>query len=530
MVESARRTPPVLIYDRVDENRRLSRRLVALLVIGTLPVALFVSAYAAVWIVLGSPLLAVVAGSESRAITIFGVVTVVVGHVLLAIALWRYRQAARTILRAVGAKPVGDTDEGFRRSVASLCIGAGLPMPALFVCETPVPNAFVVGHGPEDSALVVSRGLLDALDRLELEGVIAHELAHIGNEDVRLNTTLAGVLRTFLLPLPIRIVFWLSVPPAVAMLFDAGEFGLDPAFRWLFAGQLAITCWVLAWPTLGRLLQHALSRKRELLADAQAVLLTRHPDGLARALRKLEQLNGGTGPFASPRLAHLMILGPKPLLAAFATHPTVATRVAALSAMGATETATGSARVADASAPVRRTPTSHPASEPHEPRLATLLRACAIGVAVMVGYLLFVVLVAVVWRLPTQQWTGYLPLAGFGGFVVAGWLGARASAGFPWGGLVAPVLRKALSGLLALFVGVPVLMMLFSMDLMSQSAVVRNVCGSPGNAAGSPGACELAVGLLVGALWVPAGALLGVFHDRMLRWIARQLAHGSGGR
>lgn len=526
MTDAVTRAPPVLVYERVDENRRLSRRLVVLFVLGTLPAALFLSAYAAVWIILGTPLMAVVEGTESRAITVFGVMTVVVGHALLAVALWRYRRAPQAILRRVGAQPVTAADEDFRRSVASLCIGAGLPVPALHVCETAVPNAFVVGHDPDDSALVVSRGLLDALERLELEGVLAHELAHIGNEDVRLNTTLAGVLRTFILPLPIRLVFWLTVLPAVAMLFDSREFGLDRAYRMLFAGQVAVTVWVLTWPTIGKLLQHALSRKRELLADAQAVLLTRYPDGLARALLKLERLRAAEGPFASPQVAHLMIMGPKPLFAAFATHPDVATRVTALSAMGATDAGTLRARVAAAPMPAARAPTARPRPAPVESRLAALLRATTIGAAAMLVYLLFVVLVAAVWQLPAVQWRGYLAFATFAGFATAAGLGARAATRLTGQGLVPPMLRKAMTALLVLFVGMPGLMMLFAMDMMSQEAAARNVCGSLAGPAGTPGACEVTVGLLVGALWIPAGAALGVFHDRILLFVARQYTRG----
>lgn len=536
MADPATRAPSVLLYDRVDENRRLSRRLVALFVLGTLPAALFVSVYAAVWIILGTPLMAVVEGAESRAITVFGVVTVVVGHALLAVALWRYRRAPEAILRRVGARPVTAADEDFRRSVASLCIGAGLPVPALHVCETATPNAFVVGHDPQDSALVVSRGLLDALERLELEGVLAHELAHIGNEDVRLNTTLAGVLRTFILPLPIRILFWLTVIPAGALLMTPGdEFGFGEGYRWLFAGQFAVTVWVLTWPTIGRLLQHALSRKRELLADAQAVLLTRYPDGLARALLKLERLRAAEGPFASPQVAHLMILGPKPLFAAFATHPDVATRVAALAAMGATDAATLRARIAAAPPPTARAAIARPPPAPAESRFAALQRTAAIGLAAMVGHLLFVALVAAVWRIPAAQWTGYLGFASFGGFAIAAWTGARARQRLrgPQGG--APLPGKAIAALLLVFLGTPLLMMAFALDQMSQQAVARVVCGPLAAPVGAPGPCELTVGLLVGALWIPAGAALGVFHDRILALLAQRFTRGgmrspSGGR
>lgn len=531
MADAAPRPSPVLVYDRIDENRRLSRRLLVLFVLGTLPAALFVSAYAAVWLVMSTPLMLVIENAGEQAMVIFGIVAVVVGHLLLGVALWRFRTAPAAILRRVGARPVGEAEEDFRRSVASLCLGAGLPMPALHVCDTDVPNAFVVGHDPGDSALVVSRGLLASLERLELEGVIAHELSHIGNEDVRLNTTLAGVLRTFMLPLPVRVMLWLTVIPAGALLLaPGGEFGFDGGWRWLFAGQFAVTVWVLAWPTIGKLLQHALARRRELLADAQAVLLTRYPDGLARALLKLEQRHGGSGPFAAPQVAHLMILGPKPRFAPFATHPDVATRVAALTAMGASGSAALRARLEReaAQAPVgapgaTKAATARP--PPIEPRPAAWLRVSAIALAASVAFLLLVVGIAVAFRLPTAQWIGYVRTAGMVGFLLAIWLGARAAPSRGTEGWVPRPLRGFIGAVLLLFVGAPVAMMLYMVGLDLQEQAVANLCDE--GTGRLPGACALSVGTLVGALWIPVGAAAGVWHDAILRGWARRFAQGS---
>ena len=531
MADAATRAPPVLVYDRVDANRRLSRRLVALFVVGTLPVAIFVGAYAAVWIVMATPLMLVLERSGEQAMAIFGVVSVVVGHLLLAVALWRFRTAPAAILRRVGARPVGDAEEDFRRSVASLCIGAGLPMPALHVCDTDVPNAFVVGHDPGDSALVVSRGLLASLERLELEGVIAHELSHIGNEDVRLNTTLAGMLRTFILPLPVRVMLWLTVIPAGALLMDPGEeFGFEGAYRWLFAGQFAVTIWVLAWPTVGKLLQHALARRQELLADAQAVLLTRYPDGLARALLKLERLRAGSGPFAAPQVAHLMVMGPKPVFAPFATHPDVTVRVAALTAMGASGSAALRARLERAAAAMPAGAPCAPEAPavpvlPMETRLAAWLRVSAIALATTVGFLLLIVVIAVAFRLPTAQWIGYVQTGGFPGFLLAAWLGVRAAPRRGTEGWVPRPLRGVVGALLLLFVGAPVAMMLLGMAMLAQQAAVVNVCG-PQTIDGQ-GACALSVAILVGALWIPVAAAAGVWHDVILSGWARRFAEGS---
>lgn len=534
MADPATRAPSVLVYDRIDENRRLSRRLLVLFVLGTLPAALFVSAYAAVWLVMSTPLMLVIERSGEQAMTIFGVVAVIVGHLLLGVALWRFRTAPAAILRRVGARPVGEAEEDFRRSVASLCLGAGLPMPALHICDTDVPNAFVVGHDPGDSALVVSRGLLASLDRLELEGVIAHELSHIGNEDVRLNTTLAGVLRTFILPLPIRVLFWLTVIPAGALLLAPDDaFGLDGVWQWLFAGQFAVTVWVLTWPTIGKLLQHALARRRELLADAQAVLLTRYPDGLARALLKLEQGHGGSGPFAAPQVAHLMILGPKPSFAAFATHPDVATRVAALSAMGASGAAALRARLerAPVGTPAGASGAARMASNrpsPTETRLAAWLRVSAIALAATVAFLLFVVGISVAFRLPTPQWIGYVRTGGFLGLLIAAWLGARASPRWGTEGWVPRLIRGFVGAVLLLFVGAPLAMLMFGASMLVQESVVEGVCGR--QSLEGTDACALSVGIVTGALWIPVVAAAGVWHDVILRGWARRFADGSFAR
>src|SRR5262245_48863153 len=117
--------------------------------------------------------------------------------------IWRY--GTRMLLRAAHAKPVGIGEEtALIRLVENLCIGAGLPMPRVYVVESPAPNAFATGRDPQTASLVVTRGLLTLLDRRELQGVIAHELSHIGNHDTRLSTTLAALVTT--LCLPIRIV------------------------------------------------------------------------------------------------------------------------------------------------------------------------------------------------------------------------------------------------------------------------------------------------------------------------------------
>ncbi|MDH5638074.1 MAG: M48 family metallopeptidase [Nitrospinota bacterium] len=245
--------------------------------------------------------------------------------IALFLGWWSWARGASTIMWMSGATQVDHNKEPMLYNVVEeMKIASGLPMPEVYVMESAAPNAFATGRDPERSAVAVTRGLLNKLDRDELQGVIAHEMAHIGNYDIRY-AMLAAVLAG-----------------AIAMISDAflrgggrrrGPRGGNPILL-----LLAILLAVLA-PFSAYLLQMAVSRKRELLADATAVQFTRNPEGLASALAKIaldpEPLEG-----ANRATQHMYIINPVKSFsmssaAMFATHPPTAARINALRKMGA---------------------------------------------------------------------------------------------------------------------------------------------------------------------------------------------------
>jgi heat shock protein HtpX len=214
------------------------------------------------------------------------------------------------------------------RIVENLSITAGLPMPKVFIVEDPAPNAFATGRSPKHAVVAVTTGLLAILDRAELEGVIAHELSHIGNRDM-LVMTVAVVLAGF-----VAIVADMFLRAAA---FGGGSDNRDSRLGIIIV-ILAIVGSILA-PIAAQLIQLAISRRREFLADASGALLTRYPEGLATALIKISQ-KGMPMQRKSHATAHLFIADPyggegkrsfkERISGLFATHPPVAERVAAL--------------------------------------------------------------------------------------------------------------------------------------------------------------------------------------------------------
>ena len=238
-------------------------------------------------------------------------------------AIWSYWHSDKAVLRMQGAHPVTKEEAPeLYTIVENLAITAGLPMPKLYIMEERQMNAFATGRDPEHAAMAFTRGLLERLDRTELEGVAAHEMSHIGNRDM-LVMTIAVVMAGF-----ISIAAdWVRN----GMIFGGGDSDnrQHPAF--VILGVLAT---VLA-PVAAMLIQMVISRKREFLADATGALLTRYPEGLARALEKisadstpLQHAHGAT--------AHLFITNPfrgTALRNVFATHPPVEERIRRLREM-----------------------------------------------------------------------------------------------------------------------------------------------------------------------------------------------------
>lgn len=233
----------------------------------------------------------------------------------------------KIVLAMSNAKPIEkkDSPELFRL-VENLCITAGLPLPKIYIINSPALNAFATGRDFEHSVIAITTGLIEKLERVELEGVIAHELSHIGNKDTLLATVIVVL---------VGLVALIS----------------DMSFRMGFRGKkrdqekaspifaiAGIVLLILA-PIFARLIKLAISRKREFLADANGALLTRHPNALANALAKIsgspDELRSANNAFA-----HLFIINPfkgaqaqTRLTRLFSTHPPVEQRIKALKGM-----------------------------------------------------------------------------------------------------------------------------------------------------------------------------------------------------
>ncbi|HYF13287.1 MAG TPA: M48 family metallopeptidase [Candidatus Paceibacterota bacterium] len=229
----------------------------------------------------------------------------------------------KLVVAMTGARPAPESEfPELHNLVENLAITAGLPKPKIYILNDPAPNAFATGRNPEKAVVAVTTGLLNTLDRTELEGVIAHELSHIGNRDI-LVSTVAVVLVGFT---TLASDFFLRA--------SWGGNNREGRGNPIIA-VLAVALIVLA-PIFATLLQLAISRRREFLADASGALLTRYPEGLANALRKI-------GSYAAPMrrannaTAHLFIsnpFGPKAAASAiaklFMTHPPIEARIKAL--------------------------------------------------------------------------------------------------------------------------------------------------------------------------------------------------------
>lgn len=186
--------------------------------------------------------------------------------------------------------------------VENLCIAAGLPTPKIYVIDDTAPNAFATGRDPKHAVVCVTTGILQKLDKTELEGVIAHELSHIGNYDIRVMTLVVVLVGTITL-----LADWFLR----ASFFGGGRRNSRNSGGGQIAGIIAIVGLVLAIlsPIIATLIKLAVSRKREYLADASGALLTRYPEGLAKALEKIsrdkEPLEA-----ANKATAHLYIVNP----------------------------------------------------------------------------------------------------------------------------------------------------------------------------------------------------------------------------
>ena len=209
--------------------------------------------------------------------------------------------------------------------VENLCITAGLPVPKIYIIQDSAPNAFATGRDPEHAVICVTTGILDKLEKVELEGVLAHELSHVGNRDILLSTVV--VVLVGFIALLADWFRWSTIFGGGRRRSGDGEGG---AIMMIIALVLSILA-----PIAGVLMQLAISRKREFLADADGALLTRYPEGLARALEKISADPQPLGE-ANRATAHLFIVNPfkgNKVSNLFSTHPPIEERIAALRGM-----------------------------------------------------------------------------------------------------------------------------------------------------------------------------------------------------
>jgi heat shock protein HtpX len=304
------------MYDQVTSNKRRSWLLVAgfVLFVGLVAVAF-------AYLVRGGPLGIAIALLIAVA-TSFG-------------AYWKSDAVALRMSRARPA-PVEDFAR-YHNIVEGLCIASGLPKPRLYVIDDPAPNAFATGRNPRNAALAVTTGLLDKMNRIELEGVLAHELSHVKNYDILVSTlavTMIGVVAV-LADLGVRLLWW-GMGRSEHHDYDEQHGGNGGPLALLSVAGFAL---LALSPIIATVMQRAVSRRRETLADVSGVEMTRYPPGLISALEKLRD-DSTVVHATSHATAHLWIEQPAAqteregrlsrLNRMFDTHPPIDERIALL--------------------------------------------------------------------------------------------------------------------------------------------------------------------------------------------------------
>lgn len=298
------------MFEQIRSNKRKS----ALLIVGF---AVFVA-------LIGAVVGYLIGGGATSS-----VIALVIAAVMAFGSYWKSDSIALAVSRAKPTDP--QTYQRLHNLVEGLCIAGGLPKPRVFVIEDAAPNAFATGRNPQHAAIAVTTGLLEKMNRVELEGVVAHELSHIRNYDILVSTlavTLVGTI-AILTDLSIRMMWW-----------NGGRVSRE-GDRQGGANPLALVGFLLliVAPIVARVMQAAMSRRRETLADVSACQLTRYPPGLISALEKLRD-DTTTTHSASMATAHMWIEQPlsgvrdegrlKWVHGLFDTHPPLDDRIALL--------------------------------------------------------------------------------------------------------------------------------------------------------------------------------------------------------
>lgn len=312
LLEKLLKFTTMTVYSQIDSNKRKTWLLMAI--------------FTAFILVVGYIFILALGYQGVGALTLMGIFLIISGLVNLGSFYW----SDKLVIAISGAKPIfkKDAPQVFR-IVENLSIAQGTPMPKVYLISDPAPNAFATGRDEKHAAVAVTTGLLQKLDDLELEGVIAHELSHVKNYDTRLMavvTVLVGmvaVLADFFL----RSLWW---GRASADSENRQGTGILMALGLIFA--------ILA-PIVAQLIRLAVSRRREFLADSSGALLTRYPEGLAAALGKISDYKLPARS-ASTATAHLYIANPfgsadfkNWFLNLFNTHPPIAERIKRLREM-----------------------------------------------------------------------------------------------------------------------------------------------------------------------------------------------------
>lgn len=241
-----------------------------------------------------------------------------------------YMYGDKVVLTATNAKPIDENDKNYVHlvnTVEGLSIAAGIPKPKIYIIESEEINAFATGRNPENASIAVTTGLLKNLKRDEIEGVIAHEISHIKNYDIRFMTIVAVMVGL------VAILSYMLLRSLRYSLYSrdrrSGKGGGSILLLIIIGAILALIA-----PIAVRLVQFAISRRREFLADASAVELTRYPEGLASALEKIMKINQGEMK-VSEAVSHLFFVDPNksPLDKLYATHPPIEERIRILRSM-----------------------------------------------------------------------------------------------------------------------------------------------------------------------------------------------------
>lgn len=255
---------------------------------------------------------------------------ILAGGFAVVMALFSYFSGANLVLAVSGAKEIQKQDHPqLFNVVEELSIAGGVPLPKIYIIEDDAMNAFATGRDADNAAVAITTGLLSKLNRDELQGVMAHELAHVMNRDI-LYSMMVGVMAgaiVMLADMALRYMFW----------FGGGRSRSDNNNSNQILMIIGLVLAILA-PVLANLVQLAVSRQREYLADATAVKLTRHPDGLASALEKLTK-DPTELKMANRATQHMYIVNPFPKIrkaakGAFSTHPPLEERIEKIRNLG----------------------------------------------------------------------------------------------------------------------------------------------------------------------------------------------------